>query len=243
MPKGQSVKDILTFDFLAEEYIQKKRSVVDISNSLQLSRSVVKLYLKKFGLIKYSAKRAKDILSKEQLMILYLEEQKDPQEIGQLHGLSRRSISRLLIQYQIPLKGKHGSKRRTEARINGWKKLRGGYQDISQTYWSRITYRAKTDNIPMTVTIEEAWEIYLKQNSLCVLSGKPIVFKELCEPSSTQTASLDRIDSNKGYEPDNVQWIHKDLQFMKSNMTDHEFIEWCQTIAAWQQYKNTPILD
>lgn len=37
--------------------------------------------------------------------------------------------------------------------------------------------------------------------------------------SSLQTASLDRIDSSKGYTIDNVWWIHKQLNWMKWDLT------------------------
>lgn len=42
---------------------------------------------------------------------------------------------------------------------------------------------------------------------------------------------LDRIDSSKGYIENNIQWIHKDLQFMKNTMSDNKFIKYCQLVA------------
>ena len=51
------------------------------------------------------------------------------------------------------------------------------------------------------------------------------------------TASLDRKDSTKGYELDNVQWIHEDLNRMKGNLPDFVFIQWCKRIAQYQEEK------
>jgi len=45
------------------------------------------------------------------------------------------------------------------------------------------------------------------------------------------TASLDRINSVRGYEPDNVQWVHKTVNFMKQALSDKELLEWCQKIV------------
>lgn len=45
-----------------------------------------------------------------------------------------------------------------------------------------------------------------------------------------QTASLDRIDSNFGYTETNVQWVHKELNIMKWNLTDKSFVDWCEKI-------------
>ena len=45
------------------------------------------------------------------------------------------------------------------------------------------------------------------------------------------TASLDRIDSNKGYIKGNVQWVHKDVNTMKMDHTQEEFIKICTMVA------------
>jgi hypothetical protein len=46
------------------------------------------------------------------------------------------------------------------------------------------------------------------------------------------TASLDRKDSSKGYTKDNVQWIHKTINFMKGQMSDQEFVSWCKLVCT-----------
>lgn len=46
------------------------------------------------------------------------------------------------------------------------------------------------------------------------------------------TASLDRIDSNRGYTQDNVQWVHKDVNKMKMDLNQQIFVELCRAIAA-----------
>lgn len=48
-----------------------------------------------------------------------------------------------------------------------------------------------------------------------------------------QTASLDRIDSTKGYIKDNIQWIHKDIQRLKLNFSQTKLIELCQLIIDY----------
>lgn len=51
------------------------------------------------------------------------------------------------------------------------------------------------------------------------------------------TASLDRIDSSKGYIEGNVQWVHKRINKMKLDDSDTEFIEWCRLIADFNKDK------
>ena len=52
-----------------------------------------------------------------------------------------------------------------------------------------------------------------------------------------QTASLDRIDSTKGYIEGNVQWVDKIVNAMKWNIPEKYFIEICKTIAKNQKTK------
>jgi hypothetical protein len=108
-----------------------------------------------------------------------------------------------------------------------------GYEDISKTYWSGIKARALLRNKKFEVTIEEAWDLFVKQNKSCALSGLPLIFSRryitnLCKD---QTASLDRIDSSKGYLPGNVQWVHKDINRMKQDLDQPRFLDLCLKIT------------
>ena len=61
----------------------------------------------------------------------------------------------------------------------------------------------------LNISIQEAWEIYIKQDRKCALSGVPIVFTTNNDKYWIQTASPDRIDSSLHYTEDNFQWVHK----------------------------------
>ena len=45
------------------------------------------------------------------------------------------------------------------------------------------------------------------------------------------TASIDRIDSNKGYIEDNVVWVHKDINIMKNKFSKEYFLMLCKKIV------------
>ena len=47
----------------------------------------------------------------------------------------------------------------------------------------------------------------------------------------TGTASLDRIDSSKGYIQGNIQWVHKRINQMKWDSEENDFINWCKLVA------------
>lgn len=75
------------------------------------------------------------------------------------------------------------------------------------------------------------WELFLKQERKCALSKEEIRFPSNYK-DKTGTASLDRIDSNLGYVEGNVQWVHKDVNKMKSDFSEEYFICWCKKIAG-----------
>jgi len=108
-------------------------------------------------------------------------------------------------------------------------KLYRGYQDISQWYWSRIQRNALRRKIDFSITKEYAWEVWERQGKRCSLSGQQLCFSR--SKSSNFTASLDRIDSSKGYIEGNIQWVHKDINKMKSDFTDERFIEICKLVS------------
>jgi hypothetical protein len=76
---------------------------------------------------------------------------------------------------------------------------------------------------------QHAWDLFLKQNKKCVLSGLPIEFK--ARRKGHNTASLDRINSNEGYVDGNVQWVHKDINWMKNTFSQQHFVDMCKKVA------------
>ncbi len=117
-----------------------------------------------------------------------------------------------------------------------------GYGEISLSQFSSIKKGAaarsvKTRRIEFNITIQEVWELFLRHNRRCALSGVELKFARNSK-SYDGTASLDRINPSKGYVIDNVQWIHKDLNFMKSDFSQAEFKDWCRIVT---EYDNSPI--
>lgn len=110
-----------------------------------------------------------------------------------------------------------------------------GCGDISGNAWGNIKRGADGSKgrqpIPFEITIEYAWALFEKQGGVCALSGLPIWFRHTTTVYSSQTASLDRIDSSKGYVEGNVQWVHKDINRMKNSFQQDYFIELCSKVA------------
>ena len=104
-----------------------------------------------------------------------------------------------------------------------------GYGELSGAAYGVIRYNAQKRNIPFSVTVKYAWELFLQQNEKCSLSGLSLSFGNKRDKIE-QTASLDRIDSSKGYEKGNVQWVHKIINIMKGTNSQDDFVRICKLI-------------
>lgn len=105
-----------------------------------------------------------------------------------------------------------------------------GYGQITGTLWNQIRTGAVRRHHSLNVTLRQAWELFLKQNKKCALSGLELKFGTRYYGKET-TASLDRIDSSRGYDADNIQWVHKDINWMKQDFSQSEFIAYCRRVS------------
>lgn len=115
--------------------------------------------------------------------------------------------------------------------------------EIPVSFWNHNKKRAEKNGVIFNVTIKQGWELFLKQKKCCALSGQPIRFcignadtENGWKGRLIHTASIDRIDPKKGYTLNNIQWVHKDINFMKGSFKKDYFIKICKSIST--NYKN-----
>lgn len=111
-----------------------------------------------------------------------------------------------------------------------------GVGDVTGRLWCNIVSNAKKRNIQINITIDYVWELYQKQNGKCALSGIdiPLSYAKLYPNGATKQlsiASLDRIDSSKGYIKGNVWWVHKDINYMKHIYDLKKFVKYCALVT------------
>jgi hypothetical protein len=116
-----------------------------------------------------------------------------------------------------------------------------GHEEISGGWWrdhivSSANGAKGRRKLELNVTIEDVWDLYIKQNKLCALTGVPISIKS---SGIYNTASLDRIDSSIGYTLSNIQWVHKHVNIMKNKFEQKYFIELCQLVASASKRNET----
>ena len=106
-----------------------------------------------------------------------------------------------------------------------------GTKEISGTYINRIKKGAKSRSLAFTVTKEDLHNLAEKQKFCCALTGEKLIFPYYRLTADKHNASLDRIDSSKGYIVGNVQWITIDANLGKQQLSQSEFINLCMKVS------------
>lgn len=96
---------------------------------------------------------------------------------------------------------------------------------IPTRMWISILSNSKKKNREVSIDRDYVWSIYQKQKGACALTGWPISFAE------GGRASVDRIDSTKGYIKGNVQIVDSRANKIKMNNTDQFFYKVCESVT------------
>lgn len=106
---------------------------------------------------------------------------------------------------------------------SNWK----GYGEIPGEVLQKIRQNAlrRSRDIPVTITCEYLDKLWKEQKGRCAYTGRELtIFVD---------ASVDRIDSTKGYVEGNVEWVHKDVNKAKMALTEREFLQMVREIASY----------
>ena len=98
----------------------------------------------------------------------------------------------------------------------------GGAFNFSINRLHKLQRSAKERGYDFTLDIPYLCDLYERQNHICAITGDVI--------ESIDDASLDRIDSSKGYVEGNVQWVTKQAHLSKHVMTMTELIQFCKKV-------------
>tara|TARA_E500000081_G_scaffold38379_2_gene41881 strand:+ start:1827 stop:2297 length:471 start_codon:yes stop_codon:yes gene_type:complete len=85
--------------------------------------------------------------------------------------------------------------------------------------------------IPITVDVKYLVKLLKKQKGLCALSHRYMTRIVGRNTRCRTNMSIDRINSNKGYIPGNVQLVCTDVNIAKNDLSQKDFIKLCKTIS------------
>lgn len=219
------IEKTFTKKYLEQEYCINRRSVKDIAIEHNCNQATVHNYINK---LKVKRRRQyKDITG---------------QIIGKWKVLSFYEYKNETTIWTCQCEcGKISTIWKTclnQKRVGGCKecgdKAKINKEEFRVAFFNRIKKEAKTRKIRFSLTKKYLYDLFLKQNRKCALSNVDIWFAKTNRGNSRgeTSASLDRIDSSKGYIINNVQWVHKRVNKIKQNLLDDELIDWCRKIAT-----------
>ena len=102
-----------------------------------------------------------------------------------------------------------------------------GVGNLFKSYFCSIKHSAKNRNIVFDVKIDKLWDLFVKQQGYCSITGLLLTLKY-----KLSSASLDRINSSKNYTLNNIQWVHKDVNRMKWTLSQNELLQWCNKVIT-----------
>lgn len=121
-------------------------------------------------------------------------------------------------------------------------KISKGTGQLSYKSFSRKRVSAKTKGKEFILTQKFLADLYEQQERKCAITGISITLFPEKERVYEETASLDRIDSDKGYVEGNVQWVHKDVNTMKWDFELDKLLLFAKLIVDKNEAKIKEIL-
>jgi hypothetical protein len=210
---------ILTKEYLIDQYINKKLSPYDIAKIVGCNPHTIYSHLKKHNIEQED--RTKIIHSGDRFGYLTTIEVVDKYKNGALVWKYVHDDGTIYNVVTAALKNHstNGKRHIKGCQHHLWK----GYERISGDKWCQIQYSAKHRHLSFNISKQYVWDLFLQQDKICPLSGLLLSFQD-------KTASLDRINNDIGYEIGNVWWIHKDINKIKASLSVDKFVYYCGLI-------------
>jgi hypothetical protein len=113
------------------------------------------------------------------------------------------------------------------------------YGYLCKAMWNYIRkqgkrYKGKGKDKEFVLTPKYVNDMIVSQKFKCSLTGQSLFLPQSSQEYEEleRTASLDRIDSLIGYLEGNGQWLHTDINYMKHELPQEKFIEYCRLLVT-----------
>lgn len=214
----------LSDDEVMRVYTEKK-TLIDTANHFKSDIKKIRKILIRLGINNFRAKNWNHKYDQE--IVSMYRSGMSAYQIADKFGYSHTTVLKNLRRLEILPRNKYLAVQAKDR-----------YKTISDSQFKNIMSCASIRNINFEVTKEYVYQLYLSQDKICAISGVeitlPMNYLELS--CGSFTASLDRIDSSKGYTEGNLQWVHKKINIMKQDMSDNEFIAWCKIVSSHHHF-------
>ena len=104
----------------------------------------------------------------------------------------------------------------------------GMFGPVRIAWYNSFQKSAVSRGYAWEITIEDIATLYELQAGKWAFTGWNVGWSET---HWNHSASIDRIDNNKGYTLDNIQIVHKSVNMARGTITVNDFMEMCLAIA------------
>ena len=112
------------------------------------------------------------------------------------------------------------------------------YKNINALLYKKMhqaRYNAKKRGKEFNLTIEDLISLAKLQHNICAVSKVKMAH---CRHNKWANVSIDRIDNNKGYTPDNIRLVCSAVNSMRNRMSDEELFWWAKQISKGMRSGN-----
>jgi len=109
-----------------------------------------------------------------------------------------------------------------------------GFGYIPKDFYTSLKKGAEKRNLNFEISMEDLNKRFLLQGGMCGLTGKDLFFTKHYKHGSYKkhgNASLDRINNNKGYTKNNIQWLDKHINMIKYKFSQERLFDICKKIT------------
>jgi hypothetical protein len=107
----------------------------------------------------------------------------------------------------------------------------GWYRGIRVSWFNQFKSGAADRGLNWDLTLDDVANLLQEQDYKCALTGWSIEFPESGHPQAAP-ASIDRIDSKKAYTKENTQLLTRQVNMMKQQYSQEDFIKVCHAVSA-----------
>lgn len=101
---------------------------------------------------------------------------------------------------------------------------------INKAIWNSYKKGALERNLIFEIKPEDVFNLYKKQNGLCVYTGAKLNCNAVNHTKLDW--SIDRIDNSKGYTKDNILLVSKTANMFRNRSTIKEMLEFCNMVVS-----------
>lgn len=164
-----------------------------------------------------------------------LSEYKRNQELNRHNFCSRSCVGKFISNNRTQKMIDYSNSEKNKQILLKNNKTYNLYEQHPEKRFSYFLRNCRKRFVECTITLEDLQAQWDKQKGICPYTGISLIIPTYTKNHNNPiyTASVDRIDSSKGYVPGNIQFVSTCINYMKNTMSDKDTRFVCKCIAEY----------